>query len=85
MYKLHKSLGKCMQAHGPVLEHSGTFCMYFGTFWNILHTYSNYLAVFSNWVTDGQTDGQTYIRTCRAASSQLKMIIEIENLYLQPF
>ena len=64
--------------------HSGTFCMHSETFWNNpehSRTFWNspehsgtvhiaYTVIGSQ--TDGRTDGQTDIRTCWAASSQLK-------------
>ena len=83
---------KCILEHSGFqnLEHSGTFwniLEHSGTFWNILE----YSGTFWN-CTDctqwknfnlglGQTDGQTDIRTCWAASSQLKSLNFLFNLY----
>ena len=49
-----------------ILEHSGTF-------WNLLEP-SGSLEPSEFQLDYGQTDGQTYISTSRAAPSQLKMV-----------
>ena len=66
----------CMHS-GIFCMHSVTFCMHSGTFFNNLHAFWNILHAFwyilDQLTTDRLTDWHTDIRTCWAASSQLKM------------
>ena len=66
-----------LHAFWNILELSGTFCMHSGTFWNFLHAFWNILehSTCTLWKNFNlSTDGHTDIRTCWAASSQLKRV-----------
>ncbi len=58
----------CIREHSAcIMKHSGTFCMHSGTFWNILSAVRSRISTL---LSDRRTED---IRTCWAASSQLKI------------
>ena len=68
------SFWNILHAFGKIQELSACILKHSGTFWIILDAVEGCRRIFSGWpCTDRQTDRQTYIRTCWAASLQLKI------------